>query len=130
MDRLIYTAMTGAKHILEQQATDIAFNEVILDFRGGSALFQGEKARAYRASLLLTNRALEAGVIRPDFDHSDLYLLQNAAAGLMRGARKSAPDAWRRLGDYMLQAFRVQGDEELAPPPKVWLRTRALHRGE
>ena len=102
--------------ILEQQATDFAFSEVILSATEGSALFRSEVRRAMRASLHLVNRARAAGAIRSDFDHSDLLMLQYANAGLVRGTHRSAPDAWRRFGDYMLQSFRVDTDPLSAPP--------------
>ncbi|NGP09344.1 hypothetical protein G6038_28515 [Rhodococcus sp. 14C212] len=57
---------------------------------------------------------------RPDFHHSDLYLLQHANGGLLRGTQKSAPLAWKRFGDYMLQAFRAPGPDPLTPPPDAW----------
>lgn len=107
--------------LLEQQATDRAFSEVILSADEGSALFQVEVRRAFRASVVLVNRAKAAGAIRPDFDHSDLLLLQHANAGVIRGTHRTAPDAWRRLADYMLQSFESAGTA-LAPPPTAWSR--------
>ena len=55
-------------YILQQQATDLAFSDVILSTDVGSELFQAEVRRAFRASVLLVNRARNAGAIRPDFD--------------------------------------------------------------
>lgn len=113
--------------ILEQQAMDIAFSDVILSPRRGTELFRKQMDRALRASVLLVDRARAAGAIRPDFDHSDLYLLTQANAGLVKGTRRSAPDAWRRFGDYMLQAFREASDEApLTPPATVLTRIRSI----
>ena len=82
--------------------------------------------RALPASIELVDRAREAGVIRPDFDHSDLYLLTQANAGLVKGTRRSPPNAWRRFGGYMLQAFRAEQDAGSLPPPAIVLtRTQA-----
>jgi hypothetical protein len=112
--------------ILEQQAADIAFSDVILSQRRGTALFRQQMDRALPASIELVDRAREAGVIRPDFDHSDLYLLTQANAGLVKGTRRSAPNAWRRFGGYMLQAFRAEPDAGSLPPPAIVLtRTQA-----
>ena len=110
--------------ILEQQATDLAFSDVLLGSGSGSELFRAELRRAFRASVQLVERARKAGAIRADFDHSDLYLLQQANAGLVRGARSSAPEAWRRFGEYMLQAFREEAGK-LTPPSPVWTRAQA-----
>lgn len=110
--------------ILEQQATDLAFSDVIQSPQTGTDLFNTEKMRAFRASVKLVIRARKAGAIRRDFDHSDLYMLLNANGGLLRGTQQSAPLAWKRFGQYMLQAFREPGRDPLTPPSKVW--TRAL----
>ncbi len=108
--------------MLEQQATDLAFSELILSPRGASDLFRSETARALDASLVLVERAKAAGAVRHDFDHSDLYLMLNANAGIVRGMGRTAPDSWRRFGQYMLQAFRSAGETELAPAPRAWAR--------
>ncbi|MCF4122613.1 TetR/AcrR family transcriptional regulator [Antribacter sp. KLBMP9083] len=114
--------------MLEQQATDLAFSEVILAPATATDLFRSEIGRALDASIQLVDRAKEAGAIREDFDHSDLYLLLNANAGLIRGAGRSAPDAWRRFGQYLLQAFRERGTETLAAPPAAWARAGRARR--
>ncbi|GAA4720656.1 transcriptional regulator, TetR family [Promicromonospora umidemergens] len=114
--------------ILEQQATDAAFSEVLLSTRGGTDLFHEELARAFRASVQLVDRAREAGAVRADFHHSDLLLLQHAARGLLRGTQRSAPLAWKRFGEYMLQAFREQGTGPLTPPSEIWTRTLAAEQ--
>jgi AcrR family transcriptional regulator len=109
--------------ILEQQATDLAFSDVILSADAGTELFRAEVRRALRASILLVKRARSAGAIRADFDHSDLLMLQHANAGLVRGTHRSAPEAWRRLADYMLQSFRIDLSP-LSPPPAIWARAQ------
>lgn len=109
--------------ILEQQATDLAFSEVLLSAGSVSELFDAEVRRALQASFEVVNEARGVGAIRPDFDHSDLLMLQYANAGLVNGTHRSAPDAWRRLGDYMLQSFRVQAGP-LADPPLVWVEAQ------
>lgn len=112
--------------ILEQQADDIAFSEVMLSPGLGSELFRAQTRRALAASQRLVRRAKDAKAIRADFDHSDLYLLLNANAGLVRGTRRSSPEAWKRLGQYMLQAFRHgSGVEPLTPPSTVWIRAQS-----
>lgn len=111
--------------ILEQQATDLAFSDVLLAGDSASELFQSEVLRALRASMHLVKRARAAGAIRADFDHSDFLLLQHANAGLVRGTHRSAPDAWRRFGDYMLQGFRNDSGP-LAAPPAPWLRAQSI----
>jgi AcrR family transcriptional regulator len=107
--------------VMEQQAADIAFSDVILSPGLGSELFRAETRRALTATQLLVHRAQDAGAVRPDFHESDLLLLQHANAGLIRGTAQSSPLAWKRLGEYMLQSFRVAG-EGLEPPSEAWMR--------
>lgn len=52
-------------------------------------------------------------------------MLQHAARGLLRGTQRIAPLAWKRFGEYMLQAFNEIGEQPLTPPSKVWARTLA-----
>lgn len=108
-------------YILEQQAEDIAFSDVILSPNRGTELFRRQIRRALSASLDLVDRAKAAGVIRADFEHSDLLLLMHANSGLVNGTRRSSPDAWKRFGQYLLQAFRTEG-ERLPPASSVLKR--------
>ncbi|MCU1480680.1 MAG: DNA-binding transcriptional repressor AcrR [Subtercola sp.] len=117
-------------YILEQQALDLAFSDVIASPNRGTEHFRVQMNRALAASITLVDRAVAAGALRSDFDHSDLYLLTTANAGLIRGTRRSAPDAWRRFGEYMLRAFRYRPDDEvLTPPSRVLTRVHTKARG-
>lgn len=107
-------------YILEQQASDLAFSDVILSPDTGTELFRAETGRAFHAAELLVERARSAGALRPDFHHSDLYVLQHANGGLVRGVQRTAPLAWKRFGELMLEAFRAPGTGELTPPPEAW----------
>jgi AcrR family transcriptional regulator len=114
--------------MLEQQATDLAFSEVIVDPKAATELFRSETGRALDASIQLIDRVKAAGAIREDFDHSDLYLLLNANAGLIRAAGRTAPQASKRLGQYLLQAIRERGNAPLPAPPATWARARRARR--
>lgn len=89
-------------YILEQQLTDLAFSEVILDPSTATELFRQEINRAFAATLLLVERAQDAGALRPDFHHSDIYALLHANAGLIRGAGPGGRQAWKRFAAYAL----------------------------
>lgn len=114
---------------VEEQATDLAFSDVLLSTTAISDSFAQEFERTLRASVRLVERARSAGVIRPDFDHSDLLLLQHANAGLIRATHEKAPEAWRRFADYMLQAFRVS-DAPLSAPAASWQSAASRFRAE
>ena len=108
--------------MLEQQATDLAFSEMVVYPRAATELFRSQIGRAFQASVQLIDTVKAAGAIRDDFDHSDLYLLLNANAGVIRMAGRAAPQASSRLGQYLLQAFRHPDDDPLSPPPASWAR--------
>lgn len=89
-------------YLLEAQASDRAFAQLIAEAGAEPRLFSDQLRLALRNTILLVSRAKRAGVLRPGFDHSDLYLLTLANAGLTTGEH---PDAWRRFGALMLSAF-------------------------
>ena len=95
----------------------------------GSELFRTESQRALKASNLLVERVKKAGAIRPDFDRTDFYILLHANAGLVRGTHRSAPLAWKRFAEYMLQAFTSDGGA-LEPPSSTWMRASAAGKHE
>src|ERR1700712_4565593 len=57
-----------------QQSNDLGFSDVLRDPGRGSEAFQALHRRALRASIGLVKKARDAGVLRPDFKHSDLLL--------------------------------------------------------
>ena len=107
-------------YILEQQVTDLAFSQVILDPSTATEVFRQEINRAFRATLLVVERAQDAGALRPDFHHSDIYALLHANAGLIRGAGPGGRQAWKRFAAYALQSFQHSGTETLPAPPTEW----------
>lgn len=111
--------------MLAQQATDVAFSDVILTPNLGTALFRTESLRALRGSQRLVTQARAARVIRSDFDHTDLLMLLHANAGVVRGMRQSAPVSWERFGEYMLQAFRYDEAQEPLPGASMVAETLA-----
>lgn len=111
--------------ILEQQADDLAFSDVIVSPRGMSKLFHEHNERAFRASVVLVERARDAEVLRPGFHHSDLYLLTNANRGVLRGTQRIAPDGWRRFAEYVLGGFCDAGPAVSTAPSEKWVQSVA-----
>jgi AcrR family transcriptional regulator len=108
--------------VLEHQVTDPAFADALLAPLLGSEIFAAQHRRALDASFVLVDRVQAAGVVRPDLHHADLQLLILANAGVARATRRTAPQAWRRLTAYMLDAFRHDTGEDLPAVPDVWER--------
>jgi hypothetical protein len=57
------------------------------------------------------------GKLRDDFAHQDVSLIFMADAGVVIATRYAAPDAWRRLVGYLLQAFAAKTARPLPDPP-------------
>lgn len=116
--------------ILDEQISDPGFSDVIIAPLSGSAAFAIEHRRALDGTTRLVERIIDAGVVREGFAHSDLYLLTLANAGLSRASRTARKAASRRLGAYMLDAFRSSAVDPLPPQPTPWRRaTRAAGAG-
>jgi len=107
-------------YILEQQAQDPAFADVLVAPLSGSAIFAEHQGQALHFTMLLIERAQAAGVVRSDFHHSDLYVLTLANSGLARAAGSSAVEASRRLGAFVLEGYRCDTDQALPPVPAIW----------
>ena len=103
------------------QAADRGVADLLtMTFPTAEAL-RAKHARALETSIQLIDRAKAAGHLRPDFTHQDLAILLMANAGVVAATGHAAPDAWRRLVAYMLQAFAASGsaaqNRELPPAP-------------
>lgn len=93
--------------LLEEQAKDLAFSEVLRDPATGSELFRQLHRRALRASLSLVRSALAAGVLRPDFRHPDLLLITDANHGITVNNAPSSATASARFAALILDSLRV-----------------------
>ena len=58
----------------------------------------------------------------------DLVILLMANAGVVTATGDAAPDAWRRLVAYMVEAFAAEPARPLPPPPTPAAVYRALLR--
>ena len=106
-----WEALTGfLEALVDLVSTDRALGEVISSPTAVSEAFAEDRARAFTASATLVRRVRSAGVVRPDFAHSDLLLLAQAVSGLTAADREAAPAAARRLLSLFLQAVRVPAD--------------------
>jgi hypothetical protein len=88
-----------------------------------------DRDRAFADFKTLVDRAKAAGRLRADFVTEDMPLFLMANAGALAATADAAPDAWRRLVGYLLQACAAPAaqplPEPLAPPQmyRAMLRT-------
>jgi hypothetical protein len=110
------------------QADDRGFADVLtLTFPTAKAL-EDDRNRAAEALGVLLDRAKASGRLRQDFAHQDVPLILIANAGVVTATRNAAPDAWKRLVGYLIQAFAAEAAHPLPEPPTPRQMYRALMR--
>jgi AcrR family transcriptional regulator len=105
------------ERVCAMQAQDRGFTDVLTVTFPAAKGFEAERDRAAAGFAELIGRAKATGQLRQDFVHQDLVLLLMANAGVVAGTREAAPEAWRRLVAYLLQAFTTAAAEPLPAPP-------------
>lgn len=108
------------------QAADRGFTSVLIVTFPAAKGFEAERNRAAAGFAELIDRAKTAGQLRQDFAHQDLVLALMANAGVVTGTGAAAPEAWRRLVAYLLQAFAAKAASPLPAPPSEYQMYRAL----
>jgi AcrR family transcriptional regulator len=114
--------------VCAMQAADRGFTDVLTATFPTAKQFEAARVRAYDGLVELTGRAKAAGRLRADFVPEDLVILLMANAGVISATGDAAPDSWRRLVGYLLQAFAAENTAELPPPPAPRSIYRALLR--
>jgi hypothetical protein len=110
------------------QAGDRGFTDVLTVTFPTAKGFEAKRDRAAAGFAELIGRAKAAGQLRQDFVHQDLVLVLMANAGVVAGTGEAAPEAWRRLVAYLLQAFAAEAAEPLPAAPTGQEMYRALLR--
>jgi AcrR family transcriptional regulator len=116
------------ERVCRMQADDRGFADVLtMTFPTAKGL-EEERNRAGHALTDLLERAKATGRLRADFAHQDVPLILMANAGVVTATRHAAPDAWRRLVGYLIQAFAAEAAQPLPDPPTRTQMYRALLR--
>jgi AcrR family transcriptional regulator len=116
------------ERVCRMQADDRGFADVLtMTFPTAKGLEQ-ERNRAAHALNELLEHAKATGRLRADFAHQDVPLILMANAGVVTATRHAAPDAWRRLVGYLIQAFAAEAAQPLPDPPTRTQMYRALLR--
>jgi AcrR family transcriptional regulator len=114
--------------VCAMQAEDRGFTEVLTLTFPTAAAFEEKRHRAYLGFNELIARAKLSGRLRADFSHEDLVLLLMANAGVIGATGDAAPDAWRRVVAYMVQAFAAEQADPLPPAPSGDALYKAMMR--
>lgn len=102
--------------VCAMQAADRGFGAVLTMTFPTAPEFEAERSRAYRAVVQLVKKAKTAGGLRADFSPQDLPLMLMANAGVVSATGDAAPEAWRRLVGYLLQACSAEHTRPLPAP--------------
>jgi AcrR family transcriptional regulator len=105
------------ERICAMQAEDRGFANVLTMTFPSAQRFEDERARAYQGLVELVGRAQRAGRLRADFVPEDVVMVLMANAGVVAATADAAPQTWRRLVGYLVQAFAAPGTAQLPPPP-------------
>lgn len=119
---------TYVERVCAMQAEDRGFGHVLTMTFPTAKGFEEERERGYRGLTELIARAKETGRLRGDFSPEDLVMLLMANAGVIGATGDCAPQTWRRLVGYFLQACDADSAEPLPDPPTKRQMYRALVR--
>jgi AcrR family transcriptional regulator len=116
------------ERICAMQADDRGVTDVLTMTFPTHKRFEADRARAYRGFVELIARAKATGRLRTDFVAEDLIMMLMANAGVINATGEAAPQTWRRLVAYLLQAFAAESAAPLPDPPAPAQMYRALLR--
>jgi AcrR family transcriptional regulator len=75
----------------------------------------------------LVDRAIQAGVVRPDFDHSDLTFFRLALSVIIETSRTISPELYKRYLTFLLDSITTNR-AEFTPLPTPALTADDTHR--
>jgi AcrR family transcriptional regulator len=105
------------EHVCAMQAADQGVQDVLTTTFPTDPAVEEQRMRAFARFAELAGRAQAEGKLRGDFVPEDFVLLLMANAGVVRGMRQAAPEAWRRFVGLMIDALRAERAQPLPPPP-------------
>jgi AcrR family transcriptional regulator len=105
------------ERICAMQAGDRGFTTVLTMTFPMAKRFEADRDRAFADLKVLVERAKAAGRLRADFVTEDIPMFLMANAGVLTATGDAAPDTWRRLVGYLIQACAAQAAQPLPDPP-------------
>jgi AcrR family transcriptional regulator len=106
---------------------DRGLNEIMNNRALGDKRVAEVRDRIAPILVALIDNAKAQGVVRPDFDQSDLIFLQLGLSAIMEQTREVSPDLYRRYLAMMLDGIRADGQSRPKLPVKP-LSVNDTHR--
>jgi AcrR family transcriptional regulator len=119
---------TYVERICAMQAGDRGFTTVLTMTFPTAKQFEADRRRAFADFTTLIERAKAAGKLRADFVAEDMPMFLMANAGVLTATADAAPETWRRLVGYLLQACASTAAQPLPDPPGPRQMYKALLR--
>ncbi|MEU1359329.1 TetR/AcrR family transcriptional regulator [Micromonospora zamorensis] len=116
------------EEICAMQAGDRGFTTVLTMTFPMAKRFEADRDQAFADFKLLVERAKAAGKLRADFVTEDLPMFLMANAGVLTATGDAAPDTWRRLVGYLIQACSAEAAQPLPEPPAPRQMYKAMLR--
>jgi AcrR family transcriptional regulator len=114
--------------ICAMQAGDRGFTTVLTMTFPMAKRFEADRDQAFADMKMLVERAKAAGKLRADFVTEDMPMFLMANAGVLTATGDAAPDTWRRLVGYLIQACAAQAAQPLPDPPAPRQMYKAMLR--
>src|SRR5215204_4538279 len=119
---------TYVERICAMQAGDRGFTTVLTMTFPTAKQLEADRDRAFADFSTLVERAKAAGKLRADFVTEDMPMFLMANAGVLTATADAAPDTWRRLVSYLIQACATPAAQPLPEPPTPRQMYRAMMR--
>jgi AcrR family transcriptional regulator len=116
------------ERICAMQAGDRGFTTALTMTFPTAKRFEADRERAFADFIALVGRAKTAGKLRADFAAVDMPMFLMANAGVLTATADAAPETWRRLVGYLLQACAAPAAQPLPAPPTSRQIYRAMLR--
>src|SRR3954451_16269892 len=116
------------EQVCAMQAGDRGFTTVLTMTFPTAKQFEADRASAFADLTTLVERAKTTGKLRADFVAEDMPMFLMANAGVLTATADAAPDAWRRLVGYLIQACAAPAAQPLPDPPSPRQMYKAMLR--
>jgi AcrR family transcriptional regulator len=101
----------------ELQSQDRGLKELVLGGARGAERALAARSLIAPLAAQVLERAKDAGVVRGDFELTDLPMIQLAIGTIAEASRDIAPDVWRRMMSIVIDGLRAErARSELEPP--------------
>jgi len=98
-------------------ATDPVMADALSGRTAGASKVAEICEAGHESGMRVVDRALEAGVLRQDFEGTDLFFVFGGQAALAPAAEAAAPGSWRRGVALLLDGLRAPAAHDLPAPP-------------